>query len=563
VSMNNLEEKYIIFGINRMAKDFCFFFDKMNVVGFVKDDEGYLYNEFLGLPVWSLNKISEKETKVIICDFESEKKEDKLKKMGYVKNKDYYLADQFIDRLPGFKIPTNKKIIIWGTGIKAEIFLKYFTLDIDFFVDNYNYGQLFHDKQVFNPEEISDWKDYYIIVAVKRDSKIVEQIHRYGVLDNQYVSYREILQSPSYLLKRTIYDKTCVDLECNTMTNHLEISGTDATCCCTTFVNVGMGNFVNENYEDIWNNTIHKILSLSCQNQTYSFCNKEICPLFENVEQCECDLNKEYNRVAEGPLVLSAGFDATCNLKCETCRKDYKVLSDKEKYNVQVIKNKIINDVLKHLDFIILAGEGEVFASKACKDIYLDSACKQIKYFRILTNGMLFTPQRWKEFVAGKKNAKIMLTISVDAATKKTYEKIRRGGDFEVLKRNLKFASNLRKAGEIIYFRINFVAQRNNYEEMPAFVCLGRELDVDEVFFTKILNWGTYTNEEFERISMMEKDGITPKPEFEKILKNPIMNDPIVDLGTIRGVKQERSIQGVVKNYYMWELERKNNNIFL
>ncbi|MQN01721.1 MAG: hypothetical protein FRC54_07350 [bacterium LCO1.1] len=79
----------------------------------------------------------------------------------------------------------------------------------------------------------------------------------------------------------------------------------------------------------------------------------------------------------------------------------------------------------------------------------------------------------------------------------------------------MEYAAKLRHSGELSYLRFNFVVQRMNYKEMPLSQ-KGQALGIDEVFFTKILNWGTYSHEEFRNISMMEEDGITPKPELEK-----------------------------------------------
>ena len=199
-----------------------------------------------------------------------------------------------------------------------------------------------------------------------------------------------------------------------------------------------------------------------------------------------------------------------------------------------------------------------MFASKEYKQIYESQKC-QPEYIRILSNGTLFTKERWENFKKNK-NCKMMLTVSVDAATKETYEQIRCGGNFEQLKKNMEFASELRKQGELCYFRMNFVVQRENYKEMISFVQWGEELEVDEIFFTKILNWGTYTEEEFAKISMMEKDGITPKEELKEILKHPVMQSYIVDLGTIQYSHKVDRID-VVENYYIWELEKRGGKI--
>ena len=125
----------------------------------------------------------------------------------------------------------------------------------------------------------------------------------------------------------------------------------------------------------------------------------------------------------------------------------------------------------------------------------------------------------------------------------------------------MEFAAELRKKGELAYFRMNFVVQKKNYEEMPAFVRWGEALGADEVFFTKILNWGTFTEEEFRDVSMMQEDGITPKPELEAVLQDPVMKRRIVDLGTIR--YGHEAVEGNrFHNYYMWELERKVPGVF-
>ena len=154
-----------------------------------------------------------------------------------------------------------------------------------------------------------------------------------------------------------------------------------------------------------------------------------------------------------------------------------------------------------------------------------------------------------------------MLTASVDAASKETYEQIRINGNFDKLKENMEFAGQLRRKGELAYFRMNFVVQKRNYKEIPDFVKWGIQIGADEVFFTKILNWGIYTESEFKEISMFEEDGITPKKELQEILDSPLMQEKIVDLGTIK-YQHDTTDDINIHNYYMWELERKVPGLF-
>ena len=102
----------------------------------------------------------------------------------------------------------------------------------------------------------------------------------------------------------------------------------------------------------------------------------------------------------------------------------------------------------------------------------------------ILSNGNIFTEDKWK-MIDGKFKD-IILMFSVDAATKETYEKVRRGGRWENVMRGLSLASKLKKEGKISKFIIRFVVSNRNYIEMPDFVRLGSKLGCDIVDFSRI-----------------------------------------------------------------------------
>lgn len=91
--------------------------------------------------------------------------------------------------------------------------------------------------------------------------------------------------------------------------------------------------------------------------------------------------------------------------------------------------------------------------------------------------------------------------------------------------------SMLRKNGDIERFVIRFVVSSQNYKEMLAFVDLGIDLGCDCVNFTRIENWGTFSEEEFTKMSMFIGD--TPKQEMLNILQLPIMKHSIVTYSNI------------------------------
>lgn len=564
---------YAIYGINRVAKDFVYMFPDINVVFYI--DDKYDKTEFDNKKVYRLSDVDMADKKalgfdkIIVCDFLPERREksNSLVDLGLTYGKDFLYEEDFFGLLDGEGRqinPQNKPVIIWGTGKNASFFSKRFIkFRPEFYVDSNKGGTMFFEKQVKFPEDVENLESYFVIIAVFKDKEIVQYLKEKGLkYGNDYVNSEDIINTPSEMLRVTIFDKNTYSLNCHTPLNHIEfLTEGELYCCCSTFM-ISMGNVRDGGVEAVWNSNKHKILCLSAVNRTYSFCNSSMCPLLfgKKEKKQDDDLDEVYPVMHPSPEVAAIGFDYTCNLKCETCRKEVKVAKHADKEKMLSFADYTINEILPDTKFFILAGDGEVFVSEAYKRIYQSANMNHIDYIRILSNGTLFNERNWEEFRKNK-NGKILLTASADAATKETYEAIRRNGNFDILKANMAFAGELRRKGELSYLRMNFVVQRRNYKEMIDFVKWGLEIGADEVFFTKILNWGTFSADQFKEISMMEEDGITAKPELKKIIEDPIMKNKIVDLGTIQ-YAHTTSDDVDVENYYIWEMERKVEGLF-
>ncbi|SEA10670.1 Radical SAM superfamily enzyme, MoaA/NifB/PqqE/SkfB family [Pseudobutyrivibrio sp. ACV-2] len=556
--------KYAIYGVNRVSKDFLYIFDNLEIVCFFDDE--YVESRFLGAPVYSSKDIIPHKgefNKLIVCDFDKKDKIKVLNELG-LSSCDYTAEDTFFEQLNSDRINSNNKpILIWGTGIAAGKLLEWDkTIKPQCYVDTYKYGKKFNEVEILKPD-IDLCSKHFIIVAIRKNQEIIQQLQQWGFKHwEDYCTDEEYIALPSELLKRTIFDKSCYDLGCRTMLNHMEV-GTDGNsiCCCSTFIYHSLGSLLNKSAGELWSSSIHKIMCLSNVNKTYSFCRKDMCPFFIGTyNKAGTDLSSPYKKMEASPTTVAVGFDETCNLKCITCRDSYKVACEEEQEKLDIISNKIKEELLPDCEFYISAGNGETLMSKQYRNLLTCKANKDTKWIRLLSNGLLFNEKNWR-MLRETTSAKIMITISIDAATKSTYEAIRRGGNFDILKKNMEYAASLRKNGELSYMRLNFVVQAMNYKEMPGFVKWGLELGVDEVFFTKILNWGTYSEEEFAQVSMMESDGVTPKKELKEILSLPIMQEKIVDLGTIQYGRMNVE-KGSKENYYRWELERKVTGLF-
>ena len=555
-------KKYVIYGMNRIAKDFMYIFDKLEIAYFVDDITDC--RQFLGKMVYPVEHVIGRDfDAIIICDFDKTMKIKKVEQYGFQYGKDYYFEEDLFYLLDKVKVPTDKELIVWGTGRIAKKYFSGNTIHVSFYVDSNEKKDFFDGNVVKHPDFIKDWSQYFVIIAVKESAEIEEYLSSHNLKrESDFAKYDQLLCF--LLLRKTLFDKQYYNFTCRTMLNHLEVLKDGETCCCcTTFMGIGLGNMMKSSVEDVWNSTLHKILCLSTENHTYSFCDKNMCPLFVNKKPSSQNRLhvEDYHAMETMPKVVAVGYDSSCNLMCSTCRDTLCIASGEEAEKLNEVTDVVIEKLLPTAEFLVLAGDGEVFVSKSYERIYRSDKVNDMKYIRILSNGTLFSKSNWEKF-ATNKLGKIMLTFSIDAATKETYEKIRRNGNFDILKKNMEFASELRREGKVSFLRLNFVVQRGNYQEMIMFVDWAEKLGADAVFFTKILNWGTFTEEEFKEISMMEEDGTTPKRELIQVLENPVMKKGIVDLGTIQYMHDE-ALEEVIENYYMWELEKKNKGLFI
>lgn len=560
----------VIYGIGKVQKDFEYIFDQMTVKKYIVDENHSEIKIWHNKPVFSIDNLDDEEKGyVIICDYDWKEKKSKLDRKGWKRGTDYYLADDFFGELDISleELANGRFIYVWGTGYRANEYLSdslFCSITVGCIDNDINKkGSLHYGKKVYHPTEITEWENKFVVIATDAFWEIGKQLEIRGLRKNaDYIWSRHLVNKPSKMLLKTIYDTAQYDLICDTMFGTYEIESTgEVACCCTTFLDERVGNLVDQDFKDIWWSNTHKILCLSAANKTYSFCKSDMCPVLMEKSRKEYKNSytetARYKTIEQSPKVILISIDSSCNLYCESCRECVKILTGSAKEKAAIMADKLLNTGnLSDAEFIVMAGNGEVFLSDIYERIWSSEQTKHTKRFRLLSNGTIFTPQRWNKF-ADNRTSEVVVTFSIDAATEKTYREVRRGGNFSQLMDNMCFASELRKQGKLGYFQISFVVQRKNYKEMPLFVELGKKLGVDKVFFTRILNWGTYREDEFSKVSMTDADGHA-NTELQEILELPIMQESIVDLGTINSKRNEQEYN-YIYNYYLWEIDRYLN----
>jgi len=195
--------------------------------------------------------------------------------------------------------------------------------------------------------------------------------------------------------------------------------------------------------------------------------------------------------------------------------------------DIEAYADMILSKIVSLPTRLILNTIGEIFASKYCLKIINDEKTRKRESISIYSNGTLLFPEKLDDLL--RKYQSLEVAISVDAASEKTYHKIRRNGNFKALSGNLEYISIQRKLGRITFFQMNYVIQADNIAELSQFVQWGKRLGVDRIVMHAIEDWGVYSALEFERVSVFRNGEI--KEELKKYFTKDIIEDEVVDLG--------------------------------
>lgn len=169
---------------------------------------------------------------------------------------------------------------------------------------------------------------------------------------------------------------------------------------------------------------------------------------------------------------------------------------------------------------LLLTGAGDPLVRSDTRDLL--KRFPQDKYpnvrFNLLTNGLLIN-ELWQ----GIKHCNYNLVIvSIDAATKGTYEKIRRGGRWETLMESLQLLKKLKEEGKFSDVVIDMTVMRSNYKEIPLFVEMARRFGFIS-YFTKIR--GSFGDENF--FEMNDEETLN---DLRRVLSTPNLYTEDVDL---------------------------------
>lgn len=307
----------------------------------------------------------------------------------------------------------------------------------------------------------------------------------------------------------------------------------DVSVCCGHWVHKQIGNFTKDSVESIINSPDAIKIRNSIDNGSYKYCNhlecrpmiQETLPVKEEFTKNNSVIPIQSSHVIEQVLFA---YDRSCNLSCPSCRTEQvmeKTSDVGEK--VRAVIDKLL-PIMSSLKILNINPAGELFASKASRRLLhhiSDETCPDLQ-IEIISNGTLFSETEWNKF-PGIHNKVKSVRVSIDAASKRTFESLRRLAIYEPFIENMHFLSRLRKEGLVPQLQFSFTYQLENYREMPDFVKFGKDMNADLVIFERLQNLGAYSDEEYRRIAIHKYDHVE-FAEFKSIINNPIMDQPFV-----------------------------------
>ena len=324
----------------------------------------------------------------------------------------------------------------------------------------------------------------------------------------------------------------------------------DIYSCCPDWLPVKIGNITEVSLLRAYHSEAAQKIRESIRTGNYSYCDRNQCshlnaylstgmirpPFFRAEQQSILE-----NKIAEKKISIMLGYDRSCNLRCPSCRNELILLSDSNipelLRQVHEASVKSIFDLLQegysvHLN---IAGSGDAFASPLYGNFLRSLDFHPNLLLDLQTNGVLMDETHFTEPMLRMLREMI---VSVDAATADTYNRVRRGGNLELVKKNVAWLAKqvaLGKTAQLELFQVNLIVQKENYKEIPDFIgwATKHRPAINSIWFHLIQHWGHMNQMEFSDKAIWQ----TTHPEHEnflRVLRNPILKEnPAVSLGNL------------------------------
>ena len=290
----------------------------------------------------------------------------------------------------------------------------------------------------------------------------------------------------------------------------IDKQGSCYACECQSWLPQSIGNLQVKRLSEILDSPVRGLLQDAVSDGSYRYCNQAQCS-YLRAKHINADLQTYIKHVR-------LAIDDSCNLRCPSCRKFMIFHKEGSAYKLGIKLADKINDWLQTYSQPVqvhIGSDGDPFASHVYRHFMRHTPHRDNIKYSVLTNGLMF-----REF-SGKVPRVIEnltnLGVSIDGASKETYEKLRLGGKWDKILEGLAYMSVLREKYD---FRLDLhmVVQSDNWQEMQDMLELGHRYGADRVYFNRIQDWNTGID--------FKSQNFTQLDEFRQVVKR-VITDPI------------------------------------
>ena len=310
----------------------------------------------------------------------------------------------------------------------------------------------------------------------------------------------------------------------------IDKQGSCYACECQSWLPQSIGNLQIKTLSEILSdNQKRQHIQSSIEDGTYRYCNEHQCSYIKS----NAVLHGQPDRIQH----LRLAIDDSCNLRCPSCRKRLVFHKEGSAYDLGIRLADRINDWLREYQHPIqvhIGSDGDPFASHVYRHFMEQTPERDNIKYSILTNALMF--REFHTRVPNVINNLRELGVSIDGASKDTYEKLRLGGKWDKINENLECISRLKEQHDF-RFILHFVVQEGNYHEMEDIILLGKKYNADRVWLNKMEDWNVSPNfkkrDIFRSSHPLHGDYRQRLKQIETYLgfeKNPIVEIPTLNI---------------------------------
>lgn len=231
------------------------------------------------------------------------------------------------------------------------------------------------------------------------------------------------------------------------------------------------------------------------------------CKFICNKVLRKADMAAKNSHMLSSPNTLQMEPTTRCNLRCRYCISP---VWDRRGIDMSFDDFKKMVDQFPCLTSVLMQGIGEPLL---CKDLFLmiDYCKKKRIRTSTITNATLMDDKMAQRLADSGLE---YILVSMDGASKETFESIRVGASFERVVENLKRFVAAKKRRKYPKLIINYTCNKNNIRELPDAVRLAKEIGADGLDAWGLHYW---VDEDFKARFSNESAAVDPQDSVETI----------------------------------------------